>query len=724
MQDFPILSTARYRIERRLGAGGSGAVYKAWDANLQKAVVIKMLFHEIGSEQERDALKNVKSEYLPQVYDFLSEGGRTYTVMEFIEGKSLDQLLKEGKRFSQQQVIQWYGQLAAALTVLHKQKICHRDIKPGNIMLLTNGDVCLIDFNTALIAGNDVKLISRSLGYCSPEQYEIYERHKHRIMSTVPADGGVLPATGENSKTVDMPAAERIDTEMQTQTQTETKIQTQTQTETQSQELANGAVPPTETVHQIDHTVIDWQRSDIYSLGATMYHLLTGVHPPEAPAWLRPISSLGSFSEGIVYVIEQSMRLMPAERFASAGVLTEAVKNIYKHDRRWRSLQVKKAAAALILLLTFVFFAGMMLWGRTVMAQEKEERYYAAVYEIERGTTPQQAYEKALTLFADRIDPYYALAKRLWSAGDLKACQEYIEANLGNIAEFQAIPDAVRSFGGIYYILGNCYYYQSDYVTAAGNFSLALQFVSDNPAYYRDYAIALARLGRLAEAEQALKKAGELNLKADSLNLLKGEIAFAGQAYDSALEYLGQVIAATDDDEIRYRAYHTADEIFRLLGQPERSAALLAEGLERVPVHRQPEMTERLAAAYAQSGETAKAITLFEKLAQSGAPQFHILQDLAILLENQNDFDRAAAVLNQMAEWFPDDYRVPMRQAYLEADQQSRQVNEKRDYTLTRQYYERAAALYRANVRAGEADSEMQRLAALIEQLKANKWFD
>ena len=358
------------------------------------------------------------------------------------------------------------------------------------------------------------------------------------------------------------------------------------------------------------------------------------------------------------------------------------------------------------------------------MAQEKEERYYAAVYEIERGTTPQQAYEKALTLFADRIDPYYALAKRLWSAGDLKACQEYIEANLGNIAEFQAIPDAVRSFGGIYYILGNCYYYQSDYVTAAGNFSLALQFVSDNPAYYRDYAIALARLGRLAEAEQALKKAGELNLKADSLNLLKGEIAFAGQAYDSALEYLGQVIAATDDDEIRYRAYHTADEIFRLLGQPERSAALLAEGLERVPVHRQPEMTERLAAAYAQSGETAKAIALFEKLAQSGAPQFHILQDLAILLENQNDFDRAAAVLNQMAEWFPDDYRVPMRQAYLEADQQSRQVNEKRDYTLTRQYYERAAALYRANVRAGEADSEMQRLASIIEQLKANNWLD
>ena len=99
-------------------------------------------------------------------------------MMEFIEGQSLDKVLEQGRMFTQAQVVKWYGQLADALHELHKQNICHRDIKPGNIMLLPGDDVCLIDFNAALVAGNDVQLISRSLGYCSPEQYEIFERYR------------------------------------------------------------------------------------------------------------------------------------------------------------------------------------------------------------------------------------------------------------------------------------------------------------------------------------------------------------------------------------------------------------------------------------------------------------------------------------------------------------------------------------------------------------------
>jgi serine/threonine protein kinase len=276
---FPKLTSDRYRIEEKLGQGGGSAVYKAWDANLQKSVVIKTLFHAAGSEQECDALKHVKSEHLPQVYDFLYEDGQAYTVMEFVEGQSLDKLLEQGRKFTQKQVIKWYGQPSSALEILHRNGVCHRDIKPANIMLQPNDNVCLIDFNAALVSGNNVQLISRSLGYCSPEQYSIYERYKRgeKLVS-------YAPICYSSSPEIDQNATELVNT--------------------QSTELVSSQ-PQIPQSQNVNSTRIDWKHSNIYSLGATMYHLLSGVRPPKDPMQLVPISKVGHFSEGLVYVIEK-----------------------------------------------------------------------------------------------------------------------------------------------------------------------------------------------------------------------------------------------------------------------------------------------------------------------------------------------------------------------------------------------------------------------------------
>jgi len=715
-----ILSDPTYRIDSELGSGGGGVVYKAWHTRLQKHVVIKELKRGADTDvdtqrTEVEALKNVKSPYLPQVLDFITENGRVFTVMEFIEGESFDKLLDRGCRFSQSQVVKWYQQLASALEVIHKKNIAHRDIKPANIMLLPSGDVCLIDFNAALVSGNDVRLISRSLGYASPEQYEIYERYKRRYNAPIHIGNSSLNVQAPNGTETEM-LRDSDKTEVIGRDSQLTEVLADSDDSQKTEVIA-----PSVT------SGIDWKRSDIYSLGAAMYHLLTGVHPPERAKEVVPIADVGSFSEGIIYIIERSMRLNPAERFGSVEMLAEALRNIHKYDTRWKLLQTKKIAAAIVLPLAFALFAGTALYGRSLMAQEKEERYYQAVYEIESGSDAESAFDEALEMFGDRIDPYRVMAERLWNDGDIEACREFIESNLGNIAKFQDIPEAARSFGDIYYILGNCCYYrpgEPDFSGAAGNFKIAVQFVKDNPVYYRDYAIALARIGKVSEAERELEKAQVLKLAEDSLNLTKGEILYAKQEYKDAAASFGKVIDITDDDYIRYRAYHALDEIFKLQGQPERSIDLLSEALSRIPVNRAAEMTERLADAYVKCGEYEKAISLFEQLAGDSVPQFHILQNLAILLEHQGYFDRAAAVLENMADLFPADYRVPMRQAFLEADRQSKIRNEDRDYTQVKQYYDRAAELYQASVKPGESDPEMQQLESIIQQLKANKWID
>ena len=165
----------RYRVLRELGQGGGGIIFQAYHMTLQKYVVIKKIKDEkvkaLDVRKEADILKKLHHPYLPQVYDFLIVDREVFTVMDFIDGHDLRWYMDSGILFSEQQLLRMLLELCDVLEYLHGQRppIIHRDIKPGNIMIRENGEICLIDFNISF-SENGGRVGGYSYYFAPPEQ--------------------------------------------------------------------------------------------------------------------------------------------------------------------------------------------------------------------------------------------------------------------------------------------------------------------------------------------------------------------------------------------------------------------------------------------------------------------------------------------------------------------------------------------------------------------------
>ncbi len=168
-----------YRIIKEIGRGGTGVVYIAQHLHLQKYVVLKRIDIKNASveqlRRETDVLKNLRYTFLPQIYDFIVDGGQVFTVMDYIDGCDFSKLPAGGNRIPESDILKWLRQMAGTLEYLgkHKPPVIHSDIKPGNIILQKNGDVCLIDFNISIAENTTGKVIGFSQHYAAPEQVQM-----------------------------------------------------------------------------------------------------------------------------------------------------------------------------------------------------------------------------------------------------------------------------------------------------------------------------------------------------------------------------------------------------------------------------------------------------------------------------------------------------------------------------------------------------------------------
>ncbi|HEY6636527.1 MAG TPA: serine/threonine-protein kinase [Solirubrobacterales bacterium] len=166
----------RFRIEKRIGSGGFGTVYRAWDERLQRPVAVKVIDREHGAPRvtrEAQAVARLSHRNIATLYELATDGERAFLVSELIEGETLRSLGRRGE-LTDRLVARVGADAAAALTAAHRAGVVHRDVKPENILVDSGDQAKLVDFGIARIAGEKTLTatgaVVGTLAYMAPEQ--------------------------------------------------------------------------------------------------------------------------------------------------------------------------------------------------------------------------------------------------------------------------------------------------------------------------------------------------------------------------------------------------------------------------------------------------------------------------------------------------------------------------------------------------------------------------
>jgi len=185
-QDSPLsrLIGGRYQLEHRIARGGMAEVWLASDTFLHRQVAVKLLKPHLANDanvaerfrREAVACAGITHPNIVAVYDCIEHGGRQAVIMQYVQGKSLRDVLDKQKKLKPQLTIHIGLSVAAALEEAHRQNFVHRDVKPGNILLTKDARCLLADFGIAkalVSSGDDLTNDNIMMGtakYLSPEQ--------------------------------------------------------------------------------------------------------------------------------------------------------------------------------------------------------------------------------------------------------------------------------------------------------------------------------------------------------------------------------------------------------------------------------------------------------------------------------------------------------------------------------------------------------------------------
>lgn len=768
-----------YEIREQIGAGGGGTIYKAYHKRLQKDVVLKKIHQSSGrNEDEKEILKNIKHSYLPQVYDFLDAEDSVYTIIDYIPGQSFEKFTKENHKFPQKKVVKYALQLCEVVDYLHKQNppIIHGDIKPANIMLTPEDNICLIDFNiSGVLDGKSMATMGYTPGYASPEQAASFrtasmtlerewEENNNGVTNRMLNSGNQtqLPDSDEQTQLLDFEErTQLLDSDEQTELLYSDEQTELLNSEMQTELLQNGAalsVQQVSTAAQKQFSRSESRkfkeqytdqvdvRSDVYSIGATLYHLLTGVKPSSDPDQIVKPSELdSSIGESISIIVMKALSKDSKQRFQTVESMLRAFQKIHKYDARYKRMVLQQELIFLATAMGVGIGVMLLFFGRQRLGVEKEEEYVQAIAALSDAVSDredeqqiEEMYSAATQIKPERLEAYVQKALYDYQKREYEIAVRYIEQEILPREEFYGQD----SMADVYYILGNCCFELEQYENAIIYYRTAIDMNDQRPDFYRDYVISLVRVGDASKAEEILVEAEAKGLSSIDLLLVNGELKKAKGDCEGAEADLRQCIDETEDDYIRMRAYVICDMVYReqdtalrgTEGSSEnteylvKSQNLLEEARTGVGLENRLLIYERLAQTYIDLQELTSdnrygdaAVSVLQEVIHQGWGTYLTYNNIAILYQKMGLLADAENTLNQMLELDAENYIAYKRLAFLEVDKQNQKENADRQYEDFLQYYEKAKELSEGSV-VKEQDLEMQLLDQLYQQIEEGGW--
>lgn len=650
-----------YEIKSIIGKGGMSTVYLAEHKRLHTRWAMKEVRKQQGTRfdflAESNILKRLQHPMLPRIVDIFEDRDCIYIVEDFVEGITLDGLLKQQKKVDEPQGLQWLRDLCGVLTYLHGQRphpIIYRDMKPSNIMLQPDGSLKLIDFGIAREykqeSNADTTYIGTK-GYAAPEQFG--------------------------------------------------KAQTDA-------------------------------RTDIYSLGVTMYHLLTGKSPYEPPYQFVPVRQLvPELSHGIEYILNKCVQSEPADRYQTVDELVDDLDHIYRFDRAWQKYQNAKRIRVAVVAVMLAASVGLMVGGQVVMGQEKEAAYSSLLAQAsELYTTDYDGMvallDEARTLYPERMDADRQQTYALYLNGKWQDCIDFGSDALQNYGEDIQIR---LSMASAQFELG-------EYEDAAEGFAQGGELSVDN---LRDYAVCLGRLGEIDQAEQILDELIGQGAHPDVTQYVQGEVYFAQEDYLDAETAFLDALDQSETSALTRRCYVSLGDLYRdcaalmrVNASPieypaTKSAELLSSAVVQEGLRYDSVLWEMLALAYFEAYHTdasvpqnylTKAAECFNRVIELGVTKEYLYSNLYTIYYELKDYAKAEQALTAYEEMFPEDYMPHALRGMMLITIENTKPQSSRNYRPALAEYETAGSM----IRSSDETTYYQQLGSLIENLRRNGW--